>query len=293
MNIMIVVNYNDYPTTETYLKQIKEYKALDKIIVVDNCSTDNSYELLERFNSLKIDVIASKANNGYASGNNFGIKYAEKNYKPQNIIISNPDIIVSEKTIKKICDHLNLNNEVAAVSGLIHDVNNKIASNFAWKLPSYGNIMIGTFLLSSKINNKYYDKDEVLKQDGVFFVDVLHGCFFAIKHQVMKDINYFDEDTFLYNEENILAHKLKQKGYKQLVLIDEKVMHYQGLSINKSITDWKVRSKIFEESRLVYLRNYLKVSKFKTILFKILFNIGEYEKYVLISLKRKLMRASQ
>ena len=41
---MIILNYNDYETTDKYLSSIKNYKVLDKIIVVDNNSTDSSYE---------------------------------------------------------------------------------------------------------------------------------------------------------------------------------------------------------------------------------------------------------
>ena len=106
----------------------------------------------------------------------------------------------------------------------------------------------------------------------------------------MKDIGYFDERTFLYNEETILAHKMKQNRYKQAILVNEKVIHYQGVSINKSINNWKFKSKILEESRLVYLENYLKVSKIKIMFFKILFYIGKYEKFLLINLKQKLKR---
>ena len=39
---VIVLNYNDYETTKDFLGYAKEFKIIDKIIVVDNASTDYS-----------------------------------------------------------------------------------------------------------------------------------------------------------------------------------------------------------------------------------------------------------
>ncbi|HFI0142560.1 TPA: glycosyltransferase [Streptococcus suis] len=296
MNIMIILNYNDYETTLEYLDRIENYTTLDKIIVVDNCSPDESYNKLKKRASEKIIVIKTESNKGYASGNNYGIKYAEQKYSPRNIIISNPDIIVSENSLRKVCIFLDSHDEYAAASGLIHDTNNKIVSNFAWKLPTYKDMMVNTHLIASKIYHKltdsgqFYNKETINAASNILNVGVLSGCFFVIKHKVFKEIGYFDERTFLYNEENILAYKLNEIGFKQGVLISERIIHFQGLSINKNIKNWNDKNKILLDSTNIYLNNYLKVSKFKLILFTLLFNIGKYEKFILINSKQKLMR---
>ncbi|WP_077358727.1 glycosyltransferase [Virgibacillus halodenitrificans] len=293
MNIIIVLNYNDASTTYEFIQKIKDYNSLQKIIIVDNCSSDNSFTLLKELESEKVKVIQTSNNKGYASGNNFGIKYAEQNYKPKNIIISNPDIEVSDRSIKKICDYLDSQAKVVAASGLIHNLDNKVASNYAWKLPTYANILARTFAITSKIskiiNFKYKGYDPMIKKNSrILPVDVIAGCFFAIKSDVFKELNYFDERTFLYNEENILAYKIKNKGYKQSILLDEKIVHFEGVSINKSIKNWKNKYKILGESRTVYLKEYLKVSKAKLLIFNAFFNLGKYEKYLLLNLRRKI-----
>ena len=56
-NVMVILNYNDYNTTSDYLELIGNYKCLDYIIVVDNNSTDNSYQKLLKYNNKKIKVI--------------------------------------------------------------------------------------------------------------------------------------------------------------------------------------------------------------------------------------------
>ena len=41
-----------------------------------------------------------------------------------------------------------------------------------------------------------------------------------IKSEAIKRINYFDENVFLYYEENILGEKLKNVGYDLIVCND-------------------------------------------------------------------------
>ena len=40
---MVILNYNDYETTFDMINQIKDYKILNHIIIVDNHSTDLKY----------------------------------------------------------------------------------------------------------------------------------------------------------------------------------------------------------------------------------------------------------
>ena len=42
-NAIIVLNYNDSKTVVDYIQLIKDYKNIDKIVIVDNCSTYDSF----------------------------------------------------------------------------------------------------------------------------------------------------------------------------------------------------------------------------------------------------------
>ena len=57
----LIINYNDYETTKKLIDNIKNYKILDTILVVDNCSTDDSYEKISKIK--KIDIIKTLSNN--------------------------------------------------------------------------------------------------------------------------------------------------------------------------------------------------------------------------------------
>ena len=55
-NGFVVINYNDYETTEKIIKNISDYKTIDEIVIVDNCSTDNSYDELLKLKSKTITI---------------------------------------------------------------------------------------------------------------------------------------------------------------------------------------------------------------------------------------------
>ena len=98
---VIIVNYNDAEDTKKYVKTISEYKILDRIVVVDNLSTTaGTFDSLKKLENSKVKVISSDKNGGYDYGNNFGVKYLQSiNEKYDYIIISNPDIEITENAI--------------------------------------------------------------------------------------------------------------------------------------------------------------------------------------------------
>ena len=78
---MVIVNYNDYRTTKRLLDNVKNYKILKEIVVVDNKSTDDSLENLQKLKNKKITIIDSGENKGYSYALNVGCKYLITKYK--------------------------------------------------------------------------------------------------------------------------------------------------------------------------------------------------------------------
>ena len=100
---IVILNYNSEEDTIKYVESIKDYKNLNKIIVVDNKSTnEGAMAKLKILENEKVEVIQSDKNGGYSYGNNFALKYLDKqNEEYDYIIISNPDVSVTEEAINK------------------------------------------------------------------------------------------------------------------------------------------------------------------------------------------------
>lgn len=246
-NGMIILNYNDSENTSLLLEDIKDYKILDPIIVVDNKSTDDSVKKLKKYENKKIRIIEAEENKGYASGNNVGIKYLLENYDVENIIISNPDIIVREEEIKKLVRVL----EKKDVAVVAPNVKEPLGISRGWRLPTFVSELVSNipFFRRFEMSLLHYPEKEYEKK--LTKVDVVKGCFFIIKKEALEDIDYFDENTFLYYEEIIMAKRLKEKGYTTCVDNEVTVIHALSQSVDKSVKRIE-KFKILKESQYYY-----------------------------------------
>ena len=80
-----------------------------------------------------------------------------------------------------------------------------------------------------------------------------------IKYNKFKDIDFFDENTFLYYEENILGKKLKDKGEITGVDTNLEVIHDLSVSVDKSLNSLK-KYKILKASQFYYEKKYNKLN---------------------------------
>lgn len=264
----IIINYNDYKTTLNLINNIKDYKMLDEIVVIDNKSTDDSVANLKKISN--ITLICNETNDGFARAINIASKYLIDKYKDGYIIISNSDIRINkEKDIKKLISDFKNNIAVVGptiqepkdiVRGIKHTtVNQDILLNIPLINRLYKNKMIS-------YKDNHYNKD-------VSIVDMVKGCFFIIDSKALEKINYLDENTFLYYEENILYTKLKVKGYKTLIDNEVTVYHDHAKTISKNIKN-VAKYKIVKDSMMYYEKQYNDASAFQLFILKILNNIN-------------------
>lgn len=252
---MVIVNYNDYKTTIKLLKNVEKYKCLDCIVVVDNHSTDDSYNILKDYENNKIIIIEADENKGYASGLNIGAKYLNKKYKTCNIIFSNADIIMEKsEDLKKLSDDIH---DDIAVSGPTIVEGNHL--NHGWMLPTIKDeIKFNLPYISRKYRKDILYHEDYYKED-LSIVEVVSGCIFCVSGKVLEDIGYFDENTFLYYEEQILSKKLLDIGMKIVVDNNVVVIHNHSVTIDKNVKRIN-KYKMQKTSQRYFVKEYLKAT---------------------------------
>lgn len=262
MTGMIIVNYNDFITTKRLLDNVKNYKCLTEIVVVDNKSTDDSLHQLQKLASKKITIIDSGANKGYSYALNVGCKYLIEKYQELNIIISNSDIIIdSEEDIKELVSHLN---SKCVVVGPTIIQNNEVSRGFkiptVWQDIKQNIVYFGKKVLARELSypNEYYHKD-------ISKVDTVSGCFFLISSKHVVDMGYFDENVFLYYEENIMGVKTKRLNKNIIVCNNVDVVHDHSVSIDKSLKRIK-KYDALKRSQAYFEKTYNKAGKFSMFL---------------------------
>ena len=276
---IVILNYNDYEETSNFIEQIKKYKVLDEIVVVDNCSTDNSFNKLSKLKDKNISVIKTDKNNGYSSGNNYGVKYLED--RVDYIIISNPDITVKEDVIKKLKQDLDENEDMAIVAPVIEQLGEKIRG---WRLPGYFDELLSNVNHFHKKATKRLRYDESRYQDEFARVEAVSGCFFMIRRDVLNLVGNFDEATFLYYEENVLGYKLKNINRQSFIDNTVSVTHNLSVSVDKSFNSIK-KYKMLKTSQKYYVKYYLKTNIFGIILLRIVYGISLAVAYTVVFFK--------
>ena len=252
---MVIVNYNDFDMTSRLLNNVKDYKCLNQIIVVDNNSSDDSFQKLKEFESNRITIIKNSSRH-FSSGLNAGAKCLIKKVGDCNIIFSNSDIIIKgEEDLKQLSSDIDKDIVVVGPTVDEHGVLNR-----GWHLPSTNKeILFNIPLLSRYFKKKFLPyKEEDYKKD-ITYVDVVSGCFFLVDSKFLMENDYFDETTFLYYEEQIFAKKVMNKNKKEV--IDNKVVifHDHSVSIDKSIKRVK-RHKTLKVSQRYYCKAYQKAN---------------------------------
>ena len=261
---MCIVNYNDYKTTKRLIDNIINYKCLDKIVVVDNKSTDNSLINLKKLESKKIKIIASNKNGGYSYALNIGCKYLIEEFKELTIIVSNSDIIIdSENDLIELAKIVSDNRVVVAPT--IIEGNNL---NRGWKIPKPTDDVLQNIFYFHR-----YFKKKIMYPDNYYHkklskVEVVSGSFFLINSKHLENINYFDDKVFLYYEENILGVKTKKAGKSMVVVNDIDVVHDHSVTIDKSLKAIK-KYDILKQSQYYFEKYYNKANWLQLLLLKI------------------------
>lgn len=277
---MVILNYNDYKTVYKLISNIQNYKVINNIVIVDNCSTDESFEQLLLLSNNKIDVIRTKKNGGYSYGNNIGAKYCIEKYNPNYLIIANPDINIKESTIKSMIERIEKYENIGIIAPKMK-LNNCKEYIYGSRLPSFIDNLSYLFISYNKIFGEKTKYKQYEYLDNNIIVDVVPGSLFMIKSKVFENIGMLDEDTFLYCEEMILTKRLKKHNYKNIIMNDDFYIHEHSISIDKSFNSLAKKYKLLINSMEVYNKKYIKVNTLQKIIFKIASKLCIIEKYVI------------
>lgn len=227
---IVIVNYNKYQLTEkcieSVVKTIKKVKY--EIIVLDNCSTNNSYEKLKKLyeNDKNIFIIGNKKNLGFGHGNNIAVKLC----RFDNILLLNPDVIVLEESIEKMLNRLLSDKSIGIIGCKLLNGDYTLQYSCRRFLPLNKFILARTPMkkivskkIVDKINSQYLmlDYDHKIEKE----VDWLMGSCLMLKKKDFLELDGFSKEYFMYFEDVDLAYKIKLKNKKVLYYPDAIMIH--------------------------------------------------------------------
>lgn len=260
----IILNYNDSSTTIDLVNEIKDYDCLDSVIVVDNASTDDSWQCLSALDKeKKVYVTRAVANGGYGAGNQLGIDYAVDRLGASYVIVANPDIHVTAQCIGRVKEALDRTSHAAMASARVMSPQGDELFSY-WTLLPLWKDLLDTGLVTRRLFKRILNTPPYeLKNGGdndCRLVDAVPGSFFMLKPDVLsaqevKEL--FDKNIFLYYEEKVLGRKLEKLGLATVLVTDQSYVHAHSVSIDKSVKSIADKQKLLHQSKLYYYKRYL------------------------------------
>jgi GT2 family glycosyltransferase len=229
---IIIVNYK----ADKYLKDCLE--SIDKQDFLETIVVDNN-----------------KINRGYGAGCNLGAKKAKGKY----LLFLNPDTIVLPGTLKKMVDFMNKNEKVAILGPRIYK-NLKKEKQLSYC--HFPNPLTALFVFSpikslwpnNPLWQKYIYSDS-LETKKEFEVEAVSGAALLIRSVIFQKVGGFDENFFLYFEENDLCRRVQKDGGKIIFYPQGEIIHLGG----KSFQDSKLSITDFQKSRYYFFKKYFGV----------------------------------
>ena len=263
---LVIIHYNDLASITNLINNVLNYRVLDKIVIVDNNSHEEIKKELTKLESNKVKIIENKENKGFAAAINIGCRYLIDEFGKCNLIISNSDIIVNnESDIRKLIKYLSDKN-VGLVAPTVIENNNL---NRGWKNPSpFIDSLMNLVIIHRFIRKKFVFYNADYYTGNFSLVDVVSGCFFLIKSNVLEDIGYLDEGTFLYYEENILAKQIHKNNLNILLANDVSIIHNHSVSIDKNLKKIQ-KLKLQKRSQLYFHIKYNNANIFEKFMLKL------------------------
>tara|TARA_Y100000590_G_scaffold311278_1_gene351692 strand:+ start:1210 stop:2070 length:861 start_codon:yes stop_codon:yes gene_type:complete len=201
-----------YKANKVIYNCINSLPKFSKIIVIESSyDQELKRELESKYDN--IEVILNE-NLGMGASNNIGIKKANTKFA----FILNPDVVFNENTFFNLVESLKNIDNFSIISPI----------NENKKYPNY------------EIKNNYSNINSHILE-----VDSIDGYSMLIDKSKFENENYFDENFFLYLENNDLCLRQKRKKEKLFVIKNSEIKHLGSYT-----------TKLDQSNNLEYIRNW-------------------------------------
>ncbi|MFH1744576.1 MAG: glycosyltransferase family 2 protein [bacterium] len=231
---IIIVNYNG----KDYLKNcvhsiLKNNYSHYEIIVVDNNSTDGSFEMMKKeFGNLDfVRVIQLDKNYGPALARNSGVEAAEGKI----IGFLDNDTEVDPDWIATVIKYFEQDRKVGAIQCKLLFFNDR-------KKIDYAGEYLGS--LGFLVHVASFQEEDRGQHDCLYEVLAAKSAGMFIRKDVFEKIGGFDEDYFIFTEETDLGWRACLSGYKVIFAYDSRVFHHfssTNLIVSKNFNNYLVR----------------------------------------------------
>ena len=222
---IVILNWNGSHHLRRFLPSVVKYSDREgvEIIVADNCSTDDSCILIEE-EFPQIKLLRLNINHGFAEGYN----QALKNNKAQYLMLLNSDVKATENWLEPLIKIMDSDPLIAACQPKILSLNEPDKFEYAGASGGFIDHYGYPFCRGRIINSQEQDQGQYENSIPVFWTS---GAAMLIRGKLWHESGGFDADFWAHMEEIDLCWRLKNSGYKMVVIPESTVFHLGGGSL--------------------------------------------------------------
>jgi GT2 family glycosyltransferase len=227
---IVIVNYNTREDLAGCLASLDAVrpKALGRIIVADNGSTDDSLSYVAA-TFPHVDVLALGSNRGFAAANNTGIRVATAPL----VLLLNSDTLVPAGAIDTLIERLDTTAAVAA-GPLLVDAHGHPEVSFGPMLTPLAELGQSLRVRLARSHAPLARRLVARLVGRERFVDWVSGGCLLVRRQAALDAGLLDERYFLYEEDVDFCAALRASGGRILFTPRARVVHLRGRSVRRS-----------------------------------------------------------
>lgn len=222
---VVIPNYNGIKYLADCLDSLQSQSGKDfKILVVDNGSTDGSFELLAKYPEVK--SIRFEENKGFCGAVNAGIKAADTEY----VILLNNDTKVKETFVEKLTEAIEKDSKIFSVSARMLNMHQPE------RIDDAGDLYCALGWAFARGKGKKASEYDVP-------CEIFSACGGAViyRREVFEQIGYFDERHFAYLEDLDIGYRAKIHGYTNYYEPQAEVLHAGSGFSGSRYNEFKVK----------------------------------------------------
>lgn len=230
---IVIVSWNAKRFLKECLESLVSNSVKIEIIVVDNCSSDGSPEMVESsFPGIKL--IRNDWNLGFARANNQGIRASKGRY----IALVNSDVKFVEDCFSTLVRYMDEHSDVGVVGPRMLEPDMTVQPSCR-RFPSLWN----NFCEAARLHRIFPQSRLFSAQHMRFFphdttrdVDVLAGCFWLVRRETFEAVGLLDEEFFIYSEDVDWCKRCWKAGWRVVFFAGTQAIHYRaGSSANDPV----------------------------------------------------------
>ncbi|NLP58170.1 glycosyltransferase family 2 protein [Lutibacter sp. B1] len=234
---IIIVSFNAKEWIVKCINSIITSSIHCEIVLVDNCSSDETLQVVANYTNLT--VLPQSNNLGFGAASNIGISFALKN-NADYVFLLNQDAYLESNTIDKLIKVHKTNHEFGIISPIhLNGDGTKLDKNFA----NY-----------SKENNELlFDAIKCNFTKSIYHVPFVNAAAWLLPRNTIETIGGFDPIFFHYGEDDNYCQRAKYHNIKVGIVPNSFIYHDRENRANSMIVN---KSKISSDN---YYERFLKI----------------------------------